>query len=425
MITCSLVASRIVSMTFIPLLGYYLLRPKIEPSIEERRKTGFAAFYYRVGGFGIRNRWKVLLASVMFLAFGAFAMSRLKQQFFPKDLSYLSTSMSGCPKMRRLRPRNEAARRAEMVIRQVAEKYGSEHPEKDGKPREVLNSMTTFVGGGGPRFWFSVSPELQQLNYAQVIIQVKDKHDTNHLIGLLQKALDSKVPGARIDVRQLETGKPVGLPVEIRISGDDMDVLRTEAERVKTVLRATPYAQRVRDDWGEENFTSSSRPTPTARTRGHHQPGRGRLLGDGNQRLAGRRRCAKATSRSQSSTRLRMEERAQIVRHAEPLRLLDAADAQKMPLRQVSSVEYRMQTEKIRRRNQFRTITVCVLSEAGALPSEVLGIGRCRVCGRYKRASSARLQDGNRGRVEEQQKGLRGTGGRAGNLLIAMIYWRW
>src|SRR5581483_5947952 len=42
-ITCSLVASRIASMTFIPLLGYYLLKPKAEPTLEERRKSGFAA----------------------------------------------------------------------------------------------------------------------------------------------------------------------------------------------------------------------------------------------------------------------------------------------------------------------------------------------------------------------------------------------
>src|SRR5262249_10969036 len=48
-LTCSLVASRIVSMTFIPLLGYYLLRPKKERTIEERRQKGFAAFYYRIG----------------------------------------------------------------------------------------------------------------------------------------------------------------------------------------------------------------------------------------------------------------------------------------------------------------------------------------------------------------------------------------
>lgn len=43
LLVCSLIASRIVSMTFIPLLGYYLLRPKAEMTIEERRKKGFAA----------------------------------------------------------------------------------------------------------------------------------------------------------------------------------------------------------------------------------------------------------------------------------------------------------------------------------------------------------------------------------------------
>src|SRR5262249_10108563 len=36
-IACSLVASRLVSMTFIPLLSYYLLRPKAEPEAHELR----------------------------------------------------------------------------------------------------------------------------------------------------------------------------------------------------------------------------------------------------------------------------------------------------------------------------------------------------------------------------------------------------
>ena len=59
-IGCSLVASRLVSMTFIPLLGYYLLKPKLEPTIEERRQSGFAALYFRFGQFAIRRRWAFL-----------------------------------------------------------------------------------------------------------------------------------------------------------------------------------------------------------------------------------------------------------------------------------------------------------------------------------------------------------------------------
>jgi len=47
--TVALVASRVVSMTFLPLLGYYLLRPEeeAEESLEEQREHGFFGLYAR------------------------------------------------------------------------------------------------------------------------------------------------------------------------------------------------------------------------------------------------------------------------------------------------------------------------------------------------------------------------------------------
>ena len=65
-------------MTFIPLLGYYLLRaPKQPEPIAERRKHGFAGLYYRVGGLAIDHRWMVCaVASLAFLALGGCFMSR-------------------------------------------------------------------------------------------------------------------------------------------------------------------------------------------------------------------------------------------------------------------------------------------------------------------------------------------------------------
>jgi multidrug efflux pump subunit AcrB len=47
-------------------------------------------------------------------------------------------------------------------------------------------------------------------------------------------------------------------------------------------------------------------------------------------------------------------------------------DAQKVPLGEVSHVTYSTQTEKIRRRNQFRTVTVAAFPAEGRLASEVL-----------------------------------------------------
>ena len=374
-ITCSLIASRLASMTFLPLLGYYMIKPKKEPSMEERRKKGFAAWYYRIGTAAINHRWKVLVGSLAFLALGVFFMSQLKTQFFPKDLSYLSYVDVWLPEDAPLEATNKAAIHTEAVIRDVIKTYGEHHAEKNGKPRELLRSLTTFVGGGGPRFWFSVSPEQQQLNYAQIIIEVTDKHETAHLTGALQEALSAQVPEARIDVRQLESGKAVGLPVSIRISGDDPTALRAQAEQVMDIFRAIPQAARPRDDWGDESFTVKLQTDSD----------RANLAGITNLDVAAASATAlsgyQITSLREGDkqipvvAKLRMEERARLD-DVNNLYVYSSSGTQRVPLRQVSSVSYQMQTEKLRRRNQFRTITVSCSPIEGVLASEVMAQAR-------------------------------------------------
>jgi multidrug efflux pump subunit AcrB len=404
-LTASLVASRIVSMTFIQLLGYYLLRPskKAEPTLEERRAQGFARFYYRVVGWAIDHRLKVFGVSLVLLV-GAFVAARgLKTAFFPQDLSYLSYVDVWLPEDAPLSATREKAFQADQVIRQVAEEYGRAHPGDDGKPRTVLESVTTFVGGGGPRFWFSVSPELQQLNYAQLVLQVREKHDTPHLVPLLQAAL-SRIPGARLDVRQLENGKPVGVPVQVRVSGEDMVQLRAIAERLKGIFRALPVADRVRDDWGAESFTVKL----------EVDPDRANLAGVTNLDVALSSVVA-MNGRTVSSlregdrqipivSRLRAEERAQLG-DIENLYVSSTRGIQKVPLRQVSRVAYKLETEKIRRRNQFRTITVACFPVAGVLSSEVIRAAAPEIT---KLAASVPpgYQVAIGGEQEEQQKGF-------------------
>src|SRR5215831_8674304 len=110
--TAALVSSRLASMTFIPLLGYYLLRPrkKPEPSIEERRTHGFYGAYYRLAGAAIRWRWAVLGLSLVFLVSGALVASRLKSQFFPEDVQYWSYVDVWLPNDAPLSVTNQAAR---------------------------------------------------------------------------------------------------------------------------------------------------------------------------------------------------------------------------------------------------------------------------------------------------------------------------
>src|SRR5262249_12106831 len=89
-IACSLVASRLISMTFIPLFAFYLLRPPPAAETSGHRQGRFGKWYSRAVGFAIDHRWKVLAASSILLLFGAFCASRLRHQFFPRENFYIA-----------------------------------------------------------------------------------------------------------------------------------------------------------------------------------------------------------------------------------------------------------------------------------------------------------------------------------------------
>ena len=366
--TCTLVASLIVSFTFIPLIAYYLIKApkKAEEPMAQRRTHGFPGFYYRVGDFCLEHRWGVVAGSLLLLVIGGYFMSTLKPQFFPKDLSYLSYVDVWLPPDAPLGATDAAAQKAESVILAEAERFGKEHHHDN-----VLKTLTTFVGGGGPRFWFSVEPEQQQLNYAQILVEVTDKHLTNELVGPLQTALSREIPGARIDVRQLETGKPVGIPVSIRISGADSGVLRRLSTEMQQMIRQHPISARVRDDWGE----------PVMKVRLKVDPDRANLSGVTNldvalSTAAGMSGLPVSTYREVDKqipivVRLRMEERAGLA-DVQNIYVYSSISTQRVPLSQVSHVTTEMAVPKVMRRNQFRTVTVSAFPVPGALPSEVL-----------------------------------------------------
>src|SRR5262249_6779572 len=346
---------------------------------------------------------------------GLFA-SQLKTQFFPQDLQYLSYVDVWLPEDAPAAATNRVAQEVEATVRRVAAAYAKEHGEgahgaaaaeghgANGEPT-VLKSVTTFVGGGGRRFWFSARPEQSQPNYAQVLIEVYDKHDTNHLVDLLQAELNATIPGVRLDVRRLEIGPPVGIPVSIRVSGEDIATLRRLAAETADILRDVPTATGVRYTWGAESFAV------TLRT----DPDKANLAGLTNLDVAASSATATSGHRVGTLTdgddeipvvaRLRMEERSQLS-DVRGLYVYASQGTQKVPLQSISSVVYDMQTEKLQRRNQFRTITVSAFPKAHVLPSEVLNAALPKL-GTLERTfpPGYRMEVG--GEREEQLKGFK------------------
>ena len=154
-ITCSLVASRIVSMTFVPLMGQILLRGKSrEQSASQtpvKPQHSFARNYCSVGQWAIQHRKVVLSGSLLFLVAGGILVSRLDSSFFPYDLQHLSYADIWLPEGATFAETSAVSQQVEQIIKNVSTQYENAlHRENPGSP--VFKSLTTFVGGGGPRF---------------------------------------------------------------------------------------------------------------------------------------------------------------------------------------------------------------------------------------------------------------------------------
>jgi len=378
--TAALLCALVVAMTFIPFLGYYIQRPskKKELSIEEKRERGFYGFYNKLVGRAIAHRWIVLLGSFVFLLVGVFFASHLKQQFFPEDVQYWFYLDVWLPNDVPLTATNDAAEKAETVIRQVLS--DTESRAHENKSQHDLTSITSFIGGGGPRFWFSISPEAPQTNYAQVIVQVSDKELTPKIIGPLQAALSREVPGAWITVRQLQTN-PVETPVEILISGQadtdvkdepaDIQTLRGIALQATNVLQQSPGIAVMRDDWSPDS--------PQVKIQ--IDPDRANVVGITNADVANSTAAAisgapvgllKEGNKSiPIVARLRGQERAQFGQ-VENLYVYSSQQNTRVPLLSVATVRNILETGRIRRREHFRTISVLCFPVPGVLASEIL-----------------------------------------------------
>ncbi len=377
--TCALVASRVASMTFVPLLGYFLLRAgkKPEEPIEVRRSRGFTGFYARTAKFAIEHRWKVATASLLFLIAGGIMFSRLKTSFFPDDVQYWSYIDVWLPNDANLQTTGEAAVKVENIIRQQAGEWDRQHPGEHGP---ILRYVTSWVGGGSPRFWFSLSPQARQLNYAQVLVELTDKDATPQFVNQVQPILTASLPGVRADYRQLQTN-PVNYPVEIRVSNQadvsstastaDIRTLRGIAGQVEDILNSAIEARRVRNEWQAE----SSQVTLKI------DPDRANLAGVTNYDVAnsatGALSGVTVTTLQEGDknipvvARLRGDERAQLS-DIQNLYVYSSQTNTKIPLVEISEIQNSLQNERIIRIDHFRSMSIYAFPAAGHLASEVL-----------------------------------------------------
>ena len=114
-----------------------------------------------------------------------------------------------------------------------------------------VQSYTTFVGIGAPRFYLPMDQQFNQSNLAQLIVVPSDLKARNRLREKIFALFRNDFPNVRGRARLLPNGPPVAYPVQFRVSGPDRLVVRDLANQVKQKVQTNPNTLGVNDNWNE------------------------------------------------------------------------------------------------------------------------------------------------------------------------------
>lgn len=115
-----------------------------------------------------------------------------------------------------------------------------------------VTGATTFIGGGGPRFMLTYSPESGNTAYGQLLVDVEDFRQIPALMETIQSEVSEAFPQASIKPWKFMLGKPLPSKIEAMFSGPDGAVLRSLAGEAKQIMVADGMAAGIKDDWREQ-----------------------------------------------------------------------------------------------------------------------------------------------------------------------------
>lgn len=234
----ALLISWLVAVLFTPYIGYLLLKVKPHAADEAPHELFDSPFYTKfraLVNWCVEFRKTTIAITLGIFMLGIFGFKFIEQQFFPDSIR---------PELM-----------VEMWLQEGSSYTATEAQVKKFeaflKKQEGIESVTSYVGTGSPRFYLPLDQIFPQSNVAQVVVLPKDLKARTELRKKIIHEFKVNFPEVRGRVKFLPTGPPVPYPVQFRISGTDVAKVREIADQVKDVMRANPNALGVNDNWNE------------------------------------------------------------------------------------------------------------------------------------------------------------------------------
>ncbi|WP_170337053.1 efflux RND transporter permease subunit [Ruegeria arenilitoris] len=218
-----LVWSLVVALTVTPAIAGWLLSDHPDAGMLSRGISipPLARMFEASIHLSVTNPVRSIALALILPVLGFAAFPTLTAQFFPgvdRNQFYIEVDMPG----------GTSIATTEATARQIDEMLLAD----DG-----VKSVYWTVGESGPAFYYNiVGNRSREPGFAQAMITTNTADDAARLVGALQSHLDTDFPDAQIIVRNLVQGPPVAAPVEVKIQGQDITVLRDLGDEVRSVM---------------------------------------------------------------------------------------------------------------------------------------------------------------------------------------------
>ncbi len=224
-VTASLAARTLVSAVESPTDSIH------EPKRPSRLTSGYRSFLIMTVG----RPWIGACLSIAAPIAGFIAFSQLSEQFFPpsgRNQFYVTVELPPTGSLA------ETIRTSEQVDK-IAQELG-------------IANVDWFYGESAPQFYYNVIANRRGVaNFAQGLVTIAKGTDATSTISEMQRVLDDQVTNARTLVRQLEQGPPFGAPIEVRLFGPDLDVLKDLGDEVSQILTSIPEVTQCKTELSE------------------------------------------------------------------------------------------------------------------------------------------------------------------------------
>ncbi|EKP58771.1 multidrug transporter AcrB [Acinetobacter baumannii] len=318
-------------------------------------QSSFYLRFRKMVEFCVTYRKTVIATTVGIFVLSVLMFKMVPQQFFP--------------------PSNRAEILVDLKLEEGASLTATEQAVKKVEQflskQKGIDNYVAYVGTGSPRFYLPLDQQLPQTSFAQFVVLASSLDDRDEIRRSLETQIKQLLPQVRTRVSLLENGPPVGYPLQYRVSGEDLNLVRKEAQQVARVISENPNTTNVHLDWGEPSkIISIQIDQDRARQMGVSSVDLANFLnasitGSAIEQYREKRELIEIRLRGDKAERVEVASLASLA--------VPTANGTTVPLAQIAKIEYKFEDGLIWHRNRLPTITVRADIRTNLQPATVVG----------------------------------------------------